>query len=50
MFKTMNKGLIYPVVILLAIPAILAFITGISASFEHTIHWSRWLPWYGKVG
>ena len=38
------------VMILLILSGILAFYIGISATFEHTLIWSRWAPWYGVSG
>ncbi len=38
------------VMILLILSGILAFYIGISATFEHTLIWSKWVPWYGVSG
>ncbi len=35
------------VMVLLILSGILAFFIGISATFEHTLIWAKWAPWYG---
>ncbi|MCY0889514.1 MAG: DUF981 family protein [Pyrobaculum arsenaticum] len=37
------------IIIMLAVAAVIAFFTGISASFAHIPRWAKWSPWYGKV-
>ncbi len=38
------------VMMLLILSGILAFFIGISATFEHTLIWAKWAPWYGISG
>ncbi|ADY01990.1 hypothetical protein VMUT_1789 [Vulcanisaeta moutnovskia 768-28] len=38
------------VMVLLILSGILAFFIGISATFEHTLIWAKWAPWYGVSG
>jgi putative membrane protein len=38
------------VMILLILSGILAFFIGVSATFEHTVIWAKWAPWYGVSG
>jgi putative membrane protein len=35
------------VMILLILSGVLAFFIGISATFQHTLIWMKWAPWYG---
>ena len=38
------------VMVLLILSGVLAFFIGISATFQHTLAWMKWTPWYGTSG